>query len=275
MVVVLKVQHEGDIRRIPVTEVTYETVSAAVGLAWPELPGAQAKYRDEENDLCSLCPATFEDFMFSSGSAADVLRLELLAPVSPQSSAVGTQEVEHENVSCRGCSMSPLRGARFKCRVCPDYDLCGACFAGVLSGHAHHADHRFECQLVCRLVKREQAVGGKEASVVPTDDETEDGLESEECRECDDAQAWWPHKWYDNEQWQKGWSWSDYDTEKACPGGCGFAVTWHATHCCKACFNTGWKHGPKCWQLPVRGTDPVTDTVDDTPKLTSGELDEA
>jgi hypothetical protein len=30
----------------------------------------------------------------------------------------------HENVRCDGCELSPIRGARWKCNVCADYDLC-------------------------------------------------------------------------------------------------------------------------------------------------------
>jgi len=32
---------------------------------------------------------------------------------------------------------------------------------------------------------------------------------------------------------------------KVCPGGCGYQVTWHATHCCGRCEN-GNGHGPRC-----------------------------
>merc|ERR1719253_2590036 len=34
---------------------------------------------------------------------------------------------------------------------------------------------------------------------------------------------------------------------KTCPGGCGFQITWHETHCCDKCAKTnGGTHGPKC-----------------------------
>merc|ERR1712110_115786 len=54
--------------------------------------------------------------------------------------------LEHCLVTCNGCSMHPLKGPRFKCVTCPDFDLCGECFAkrGCVHG-GEHADHQFQC----------------------------------------------------------------------------------------------------------------------------------
>ncbi|KAJ6667905.1 hypothetical protein lerEdw1_016226 [Lerista edwardsae] len=41
----------------------------------------------------------------------------------------------HPNVICDGCD-GPVVGARFKCTVCPDYDLCSTC-----EGKGVHKDH--------------------------------------------------------------------------------------------------------------------------------------
>ncbi|KYQ91468.1 ZZ-type zinc finger-containing protein [Tieghemostelium lacteum] len=38
-----------------------------------------------------------------------------------------TNAVEHVGVACDGCGMSPLIGNRFKCTICPNYDLCSSC----------------------------------------------------------------------------------------------------------------------------------------------------
>jgi hypothetical protein len=35
----------------------------------------------------------------------------------------------HYGVTCDGCGVVPIQGVRFKCLVCPNYDLCGACEA--------------------------------------------------------------------------------------------------------------------------------------------------
>merc|ERR1712226_1280932 len=41
----------------------------------------------------------------------------------------------HYGVSCDGCD-GPVQGFRYKCMVCPDYDLCGLCEAkGLHPGH--------------------------------------------------------------------------------------------------------------------------------------------
>jgi hypothetical protein len=38
-----------------------------------------------------------------------------------------SKEMIHPNIICDGCGMEPLRGIRYKCTVCSDFDLCGDC----------------------------------------------------------------------------------------------------------------------------------------------------
>ena len=48
--------------------------------------------------------------------------------------AIAHEDVVHTTVSCDGCQAYPLRGLRFKCTVCPNYDLCYNCH--LLNEHA-------------------------------------------------------------------------------------------------------------------------------------------
>lgn len=43
----------------------------------------------------------------------------------------------HFGVRCDGCQQSPLSGSRFKCTVCPDYDLCAGCIQKTPAIHEH------------------------------------------------------------------------------------------------------------------------------------------
>ncbi|KAF1773863.1 Mib-herc2 [Phytophthora cactorum] len=47
--------------------------------------------------------------------------------------------MKHPSVRCDGCNQSPLRGFRFKCFTCPNYDLCTSCY----TNQTHNMDHPF------------------------------------------------------------------------------------------------------------------------------------
>jgi outer membrane biosynthesis protein TonB len=52
-------------------------------------------------------------------------------PLNPDQKQVDREQptsgAVHQNIICDGCEQTPIVGARFKCTVCPDYDLCSAC----------------------------------------------------------------------------------------------------------------------------------------------------
>lgn len=41
----------------------------------------------------------------------------------------------HTGVQCDGCGVNPMKGLRFKCRSCKNYDLCKRCSG---TRHLHH-----------------------------------------------------------------------------------------------------------------------------------------
>jgi len=47
----------------------------------------------------------------------------------------------HGRVRCDSCGMQPIRGVRYKCTKCPDFDLCSICIED--SEEFHNPDHLF------------------------------------------------------------------------------------------------------------------------------------
>ena len=47
-------------------------------------------------------------------------------------------KVCHERVSCDACHGRPIRGIRYKCKSCDDYDLCERCFENRETIHSEH-----------------------------------------------------------------------------------------------------------------------------------------
>ena len=52
------------------------------------------------------------------------------------------EEIIHENYICDGCSIAPIKGARYHCETCPDFDLCEKCY---LSDIKKSHNHPFMC----------------------------------------------------------------------------------------------------------------------------------
>lgn len=47
----------------------------------------------------------------------------------------------HHGVHCDGCSEAPIRGHRYKCTVCKDYDLCSTCEDAGVTNNGHTCRH--------------------------------------------------------------------------------------------------------------------------------------
>lgn len=73
-------------------------------------------------DLCATCEA-------KSVHPADHPLLKLVPPTV------------HPGVACANCGEDPIAGTRFKCSLCPDFDLCAQCES--LSPPVHKAEHAF------------------------------------------------------------------------------------------------------------------------------------
>ena len=51
---------------------------------------------------------------------------------------------QHPGVACDGCGLA-VTGTRYKCTVCPNYDLCSKCDAAGMQGGDHRAEHQMLC----------------------------------------------------------------------------------------------------------------------------------
>jgi hypothetical protein len=70
-VAVVKIGHQGEFRRarLCVENICYEDVVQAISDVFPHVKDYTATYLDEEGDACTLCEATFPDFVAVSATA--------------------------------------------------------------------------------------------------------------------------------------------------------------------------------------------------------------
>lgn len=159
---------------------------------------------------------------------------------------------EHRGVTCDGCGESPILGPRFKCEVCPDFDLCGNCYPRQESLHLAHGEprHTFACHL--------KGVGkggkGKGKMVLDSPWHFSKGKAYGKGKGKGKGKGCKGWRFLQGLFWKPSLGMGEHETGSLakCAGGCGFAKTWHATHCCQACRVHGnGAHGSRCAQIPV------------------------
>ncbi|XP_030314801.1 sequestosome-1 isoform X3 [Calypte anna] len=103
-------------------------------------PAFRMHYKDEDGDLIAF--STDEELGMAMPYVQDgVFRVyikekkECRREHRSQCSQEPRRDMVHPNVICDGCE-GPVVGARFKCTVCPDYDLCSTC-----EGKGIHKEH--------------------------------------------------------------------------------------------------------------------------------------
>ncbi|XP_050168044.1 sequestosome-1 isoform X3 [Myiozetetes cayanensis] len=103
-------------------------------------PAFRMHYKDEEGDLIAF--SSDEELELAMPYVRDgVFRVyikekkECKREHRAQCSQEPPRNMVHPNVICDGCE-GPVVGTRFKCSICPDYDLCSTC-----EGKGIHKDH--------------------------------------------------------------------------------------------------------------------------------------
>ncbi|XP_063086523.1 sequestosome-1 isoform X1 [Cavia porcellus] len=119
-----------------------EQLLCRVAALFPALhPGGfQAHYRDEDGDLVAF--SSDEELMMAMSYVKDdIFRIyikekkEYRREHRPHCAQEAPGPMVHPNVICDGCN-GPVVGTRYKCSVCPDYDLCATC-----EGKGIHKEH--------------------------------------------------------------------------------------------------------------------------------------
>uniref|UniRef100_A0A8C8TWU9 Sequestosome 1 n=1 Tax=Peromyscus maniculatus bairdii TaxID=230844 RepID=A0A8C8TWU9_PERMB len=119
-----------------------ERLLSRVAALFPALrPGGfQAHYRDEDGDLVAFS-SDEELTMAMPYVKDDIFRIyikekkECRRDHRPPCAQEASRSMVHPNVICDGCN-GPVVGTRYKCTVCPDYDLCSVC-----EGKGLHREH--------------------------------------------------------------------------------------------------------------------------------------
>ncbi|KAM6056427.1 sequestosome-1 isoform 3-T3 [Chlamydotis macqueenii] len=103
-------------------------------------PAFRMHYKDEDGDLIAF--STDQELEMAMPYVQDgVFRVyikekkECRREHRSQCSQEPPRDMVHPNVICDGCE-GPVVGTRFKCTVCPDYDLCSTC-----EGKGIHKEH--------------------------------------------------------------------------------------------------------------------------------------
>mmetsp|Transcript_105400 Transcript_105400/g.272856 ORF Transcript_105400/g.272856 Transcript_105400/m.272856 type:complete len:340 (-) Transcript_105400:440-1459(-) len=326
MSIVLKVKISGNLYRIQVAAdeagvvASYEAIVEAVAKVWPPGSGeAVVKYLDDEDDLCTLCPLTFPDFLVVSSSKGGkyqvVVSAKTPAPV-PGESVQASQQRErcpwgehwarhmkahwaahHAAMKRHGGSHHAAMYKHWAGHHAALHRHWQSWLAGHDLTHRHcgHARSRHANGPVCQRneyepsappAEQEEKVSeparsdlafpveaateatNKEAewevlaehakgedkvpmSETETDQPALDRDEGTEAKQpCDLGNSAEDKPSTGSTEDQKSVNSAEdkpsaTEEVKRCPGGCGYLVTWHATHCCAACKLSG-KHGPRC-----------------------------
>ncbi|CAH1777465.1 unnamed protein product [Owenia fusiformis] len=140
---------EAEIRRFNIDQdvsTNFEYFSKKLIQIFPSLKpdNFNVYWKDEDGDFIAF--SSDDELMQALGYLSEsVFRVHLVVYVQGGGERQGEEEgVLHPNVICDGCQGS-VKGARYKCVQCPDYDLCNECSAKGL--HSEHEMIRF-CQPV-------------------------------------------------------------------------------------------------------------------------------
>jgi len=95
------------------------------------------QFKDDEGDYVTITSDLEYTEAFKAATTQGNLDLQILVEAKPET----MKEIQHA-ANCDACNQK-IKGIRYKCSNCPDFDLCEACEAVNLEKSLHDPDHIF------------------------------------------------------------------------------------------------------------------------------------
>ena len=100
---------------------------------------------NKKRKQCKKCDGTGKMSEHMLNRVREIVKLELNSLIQSEASQYASQiamsqsmiasNIVHKNARCDSCKVNPIKGIRYKCNVCPSYNLCEAC--EINQGHDH------------------------------------------------------------------------------------------------------------------------------------------
>ncbi|OCF37902.1 hypothetical protein I316_00126 [Kwoniella heveanensis BCC8398] len=129
-----------------------QTFDGASRVATAETP-APAVATEPERPIPGAFVQTEQSTQSDAQMQTQPLQEEVRKVSNSRSSQLGKGGFRHRRIWCDGCEEG-IRGVRYKCEQCPDYDLCGSCLPLLNTSDLHPASHTFKAMLHRELEER-------------------------------------------------------------------------------------------------------------------------
>ncbi|CAF0985261.1 unnamed protein product [Rotaria sp. Silwood1] len=136
-----KQQQQPEIRRFAIdispNNDSYQELCTKIATYQPDiqLNGFTLQYIDEENERITFSSNEELRSAISSNKDSNSLKIFVTINQSINQQETTTNKESHTGVECDNCK-GPIIGVRYKCAVCPNYDLCEKCSSSDI--HSEH-----------------------------------------------------------------------------------------------------------------------------------------
>jgi hypothetical protein len=128
--------------------------------------------QDLKMKIESLTEIVSKGFIEVKNDIAELPNQEMKPSIVSNSFNLNNVQVTHYGVSCDCCRARPIRGKRFKCLICPDFDICPSCEDSNIHPHPMmifynqiNISFAEEMTTLCRLKSNINSIEDKELKI--------------------------------------------------------------------------------------------------------------